>query len=132
MATSEALAARYGRRRPESSRRRLVIAGAVAVAVFLVWAVPLAWRTTNRPATWTLAGLTVLSATRSTVDFDITLAPGHTAVCRVRVMNSRSTVVGWSDVTVTAGPTARSQRQTAEITTAEPGDQGSVQTCLVQ
>jgi hypothetical protein len=130
--TQDVLAARYGR--PSGSRRTVIVAVGIGIAaiVFIGWAGAFAVRTGNRPVTWDLAGATVVSATRTDVAFDLTMRRTGAALCRVRVMNSRATVVGWTDIRITASGTGSPQRAVVSVSTAERGMQGNIQSCLEQ
>jgi len=121
---------RYGAPRKRLPRRlRIGLAvGAIVVAVMLA-----AWLAfANRePVAWSDQAYKVVDDTTTTVVFEVTMAPGTTAVCTVRALNARFGEVGLVDVAV--GPSRqRAVRATATIPTSEKAVTGTVKACAVK
>lgn len=125
------LAERYGRS-PSALARRLgrvgigllaLVALGVAVWVSLVFA--------NQPVRWDDVGYRVDGPASTEITFDVTMAPGSTAQCRVQALSSSYAQVGVLDVVV--GPSERrSTRYTETIATAEEAVTAVVDTCTIE
>jgi hypothetical protein len=121
---------RYGRRPP---RRGVFRAWrVVALAVFVVLAVAwLAWaglRTTRTALTWQDLGTQVAGPDVARVSFQVSGAPGRTAVCAVQAVDAHGGVVGWRDVRVPVEPSGRATA-TAAVRTSRPAAGGGVSAC---
>jgi Domain of unknown function (DUF4307) len=131
---------RYGRRAPgptPGGRRRLLIAGVVALVVVLAW---ISWVTLIRhpQLNWQDVGYDVRSDAQVVVTFDVTftLRGGSragrppSAICTVQAMNELHTEVGLKDVRVTAGPGGR-VRAVVTLPTSERATTGLVKDCVL-
>ncbi len=129
--TDEAyLAERYGR--SPSARARLLgrlgigllalVALGVAVWVALVFA--------DQPVRWDDVGYRVDGPASTQITFDVIMAPGATAHCRVQALSSSYAQVGVLDVVV--GPSeGRTSRYVETIATAEEAVTAIVDTCTI-
>jgi hypothetical protein len=127
---SEALDDRYGRTRRRMTPRgwTALLVAVVAVTVALAW-----WAAAAgvEEVTWKDASYSVKDATSTRIVFDVTMAPGTTAVCTVRALNAGFAEVGLVDVVV--GPSAaQTVRVTAQIPTSETAVTGTVKACVAR
>lgn len=126
----EYLAERYGRT-ASAARRRAALAGLGVLGVVglgvVVWIGLLFAR---QPVRWDDVGYKVESPTSVTVVFDVTMAPGTTATCRVEALAQSYAQVGVLDVVV--GPSEhRTTRYTETIPTAQEAVTAVVDTCTL-
>lgn len=119
---------RYGDDAPgwhRGAARAAVLTLAITAVLWVVWA---GWSAGSRPVAWQVVTYRVLDESSVSVDFDVTMRPGVTAVCLVEARNSRHATVGIVEVDVPAAP-ARTQRVTAIVRTQEPAAAAVVRGC---
>lgn len=123
---------RYGRSRAVRSprQRRLLVIGittlsAVAIIWWLLWTDVLGL---NATVVARDTGHSLVSDTRVSVDFDLTVTEGREAACAVQALNPDFAVVGWK-VFVYPASTERLRQITETVVTSEPATTGLVYSC---
>ena len=126
-----ALGDRYGRRDPAATRRRTIAAGLVFALLLLAWAVWAGLLRANADVRWQTGGFAAVDDGHATLEIAVTVDPGRTAVCTLRMLNAGLTEVGRLDVTV--GPsTERTIRTVVTVPTFERAAGGNVRACAVR
>ena len=100
---STVVADRYTRS-PRLSRRGKNILGAVGVAALTAAVSAVAWPASNPPITSTVLAYHVDSDTVVSVQFEVDMAAGRTAVCTIQARDKDGNVVGTRDVPIPANP----------------------------
>jgi hypothetical protein len=122
---------RYGRRDPAAGRRRAIAGGAVVALALFAWAVWMGVRQPEAGLRWRAGTFSAVDDGRAALDLTVSLDPGRTAVCTVRMFNSGLTVVGRKDVTI--GPSAeRTIQISAVVPTFERATSGAVRACAAR
>jgi hypothetical protein len=129
MTTPEAyLAERYGTTTTPARRWVSRVALGVGALVALAVAVWVALVFANQPVRWDTIGYQVHDASRTDVTFDVIMAPGTVATCRVEALSESYAQVGVADVVV--GPSQyRVTRFVESIPTAEEAVTALVDRC---
>ncbi len=123
---------RYGRSRTVRSprQRRLLIIGITALSAgAIIWW--LLWTDVLGLSATVVArdtGHSLVSDTRVSVDFDLTVTEGREAACAVQALNPDFAVVGWK-VFVYPASTDRIRQITETVVTSEPATTGLVYSC---
>ena len=104
MNQEELLASRYGKKPRNKKRDRMaIIAGAaVALVIFLVWAISVTADNTSRP-TGNLLGYTVESPKAITVEISASNRGDRDVICQVEALASGYEVVGYKEILVAEG-----------------------------
>ncbi|WP_255596094.1 DUF4307 domain-containing protein [Cellulomonas sp. C5510] len=119
---------RYGRPPTPRGRRATRAAVAVLAVVGVALVVWLGVGQARTPVRWDEVGFRVDGPTATELTFDVTKAPGTTAVCQVQALSERYAEVGVR--TVEVGPAGtRTQRVTTTIPTAEQAVSAVVESC---
>jgi len=126
----EYLADRYGRSTSARARRLgragIGLLGLVGLGVALWVAVSFA----DQPVRWDDVGYRVDGPASTQITFDVIMAPGEVATCRVQALSSSYAQVGVLDVVV--GPAdRRTSRYVETIPTAEEAVTAIVDTCTI-
>ena len=123
-------AGRYGPE-PSPARKRLaVVAIAVLAVIGLAVVVVIGVRFASEPVRHKVVGFDVVSSERVDVTFEVSMAPGTTAVRTLDAMADSYAQVGTVDVTV--GPVEDLEsRWTVPVRTSELATTGVVQSCRV-
>ncbi|NYE96523.1 hypothetical protein FHU41_002773 [Psychromicrobium silvestre] len=116
---SSSLANRYGRPQSKLGRRGKIWLIAVAAVLIITF---VSWLTFgNGPtADSKLVGFTVVNATETTVNFQVSKDPASTAQCELQALDNSFAVVGWKVVTV--GPNGSDQGTEGGRTTVQKVD----------
>jgi hypothetical protein len=102
----------------------------VVALVMLSWAVWMGVRRQEAGLRWQPGAFTAVDDGQATLELTVSVDPGRTAVCTVRMLNSGLTVVGRKDVTI--GPSAERTIQTvARVPTFEKASTGEIRACAV-
>jgi hypothetical protein len=127
---SPSLADRYGNSaQSKRARRAAAWVGAsltvVAIAAWMIWANPLEL---GPSANARDIGHTIVDSSTVSVDFEVTVTPGHPFACAVEALNTAFAIVGWRVIAFDASSTL-SKTVTATVRTTEPAATGLVSNC---
>ncbi len=121
-------AGRYGDDR--RGRTGLWIAAGTLMAVIVAWSAWVALGIARQPVHWSDAIGVQRDAGHLELSFQVTMQPGHRAVCTVEALSSGFGQVGLMDVPV--GPSPRSTvTVNVLIPTSEPAVSGNVKACAL-
>lgn len=119
---------RYGRAAAGPRRLAVLLAGGLLVAVLFGWAVYVGVMVARQPVHWTDVSYSVIDDGHVRITFQVSLKPGHTAMCTVQALNQGFTTVGQLDVKV--GPARTDQfTVTTTVPTSERAVNASVKAC---
>ncbi|WP_026553796.1 DUF4307 domain-containing protein [Arthrobacter sp. 35W] len=131
------VANRYGAPKRALGRRAKVVWLAVAAVLALAFVAWLALGRGEAPVVNKLVGYSVVDATLTEVDLQVTKDPADTAQCAVKAMDATYAVVGWNVATI--GPNSSSEGSDSGRTTAlrvhvrtdSPAVTGVVDSCWI-
>ena len=128
MDRSELLAQRYGERKSNPRRNRILTIGGVAVLTLIA-----AWFgfANYSPLSFKDLGYRVLSDYRIEVDFELTRPVGSVAICSVEALNNSFAQVGWIELILPAAEQSTT-RNTVTLNTTELAVTGLVDECRLR
>lgn len=128
MDQSELLAQRYGERKSNPRRNRILTIVGVAVLTLIA-----AWFgfANYSPLSFKDLGYRVLSDYRIEVDFELTRPVGSVAICSVEALNNSFAQVGWIELILPAAEQSTT-RNTVTLNTTELAVTGLVDECRLR
>lgn len=128
MDQSELMASRYGERKTNPKRNRiLTIVGVGVLTIVAAW-----FGFANySPLSFKDLGYRVLSDYRVEVDFELTRPQGAVAICSIEALNNSFAQVGWVEVIIPATEQTTT-RNTITLTTTELAVTGLVDECRLR
>ncbi|ROS78623.1 DUF4307 domain-containing protein [Cellulomonas sp. PhB143] len=140
LSTDDLPAGRYGpatrgpRRRVRLGRFHVPVTALVLAALVVLGTLAVAWLSAENAkdsVDWQDVGFSIQGPEQVDSTFDVTMAPGTTAVCTVQALDPGFAEVGSLDVTVGPNPT-RTARYTVSVSTSQEATTAVVKTCDAQ
>ncbi len=121
---------RYGRTpaRRRMQRVLLIVGSALGAGLVVAWAAWTGLLTPGPNLEHETIGYEVVSDDTVTVQFSISVDPGHEVVCALAAQSERHAIIGWRILTIPASP-EHSRSFEESLVTSEPAVVGLIRDC---